>query len=276
VEAGAAAVDVLAGALGGGSAAPVVAAMRAMPGVFDASVAYEAESGGGLLVCEAHVAEGSVGRALDRLTSLLADARSGRIDAAEIGRTRLAFASDRLARRESADGRATDAASSLAHFGRAEAWRDHDARIAATDVGEVRAIARRLLDPATARVIVLAPRIRTVAPRWSPSRAPLPGSSATRTRLPNGLRLLVERDASPVAAVRIVGLGDSSPKRPRLRASRWPGRAPSGAGPAASRRTRSDAPSPTWPAAPARARDDRASRCGSTAPRPFWAPPWSC
>jgi zinc protease len=231
-ESDAAACDVLACTLGGGSAAPVVAQMRTEPGVFGASVEYEAEARGGLLVFEAHVAEGAVQGALDRLTGLVAEAHAGRIDSAEMARARVNLAASRLARHESVDGRATDAASSLAHLGSPEGWRDYDARMAATTPEQVRALAARMLAPDRARLVALAPRVRALAPRWRAGRAPPSRPAVRRVVLDNGLRILFERDASPLCAVQVVGMGGQLAEERDLagRCAAWSRTAAKGAG----------------------------------------------
>lgn len=207
VHADAVAVEVLAYAAGGGSASPVVAALRDLPGVLDASFDYEAEAQGGLLVCEAQVADGHAAEVVPAMTRILASLREGHLDPADSLRARVALAVDRRSRHESADGRAADASFYLAHHGAADAWRAHDAAVGATSHAQVVDAARRYLDPEVAQVVALVPRVRRLRSDWTPS----PRATRTREvqvfRLDNGVRVLVEHDDSAVAAIRVAGVG---------------------------------------------------------------------
>lgn len=226
------AFDVLATALGGGTGSPLVAELSALSGVHSVSIDYEAEVGGGLLVAEVQVSPGAVRSTLERLTGLLAGARAGGIAAADVSQARTSLMAQRLARHQSVDGRAADAGFSLAHAGSLSAWRDYDARIMATDIAEVRALAARVLDPALAQVVALAPGIRELAPKWR-LRAEKPvAMGVVRERLPNGVRILVERDESALAAVRIAGLGGQLGEEPQFagRAAMWASTVARGAG----------------------------------------------
>ncbi len=207
------AVEVLAMAAGGGSASPLVVALRNVPGVLDATFDYEAEAQGGLLVCEAQVVAGRAGEVTRAMTRQLAALRSGELAPADTLRARLNLAVDRRARHESADGRAADACFYLAHHGAADAWRRHDAAISSTTHVEVTTVARRYLDPELAQVLALSPGLRSLRSDWS-VRSPRRRVDAPEVyRLDNGIRVLVERDGSDLAAVRVAGLGGQLAER---------------------------------------------------------------
>ncbi len=209
----AAALEVMVHAAGGGSASPLVASLRSMPGVFDVGLDYEAEAQGGLLVYEAQVAEGRAQAVIDEMSAQVAALRDGRLDDAEVHRARLSLAVDRRGRHQSADGRAADACFSLAHRGRADGWRAYDAAIAAVTRDEALAAARAHFDPANAQVVALVPRLRRLAPGWKPPRAPAAAKLQAFT-LDNGVRVLIEPDASSLASIRVAGLGGQLAERP--------------------------------------------------------------
>ena len=218
----AAAAEVMVHAAGGSSASPLVASLRAMPGVFDVGLDYEAEAQGGLLVYEAQVAEGRAQAVIDEMSSQIAALRAGRLDDAEVHRARLSLAVDRRARHQSADGRAADACFALAHRGRADGWRPYDVAIAAVTRDDALASAREFFDPSRAQVVALVPRLRRLSPGWKAPRARDPEKLKAFT-LDNGVRVLIEPDRSSLASIRVAGLGGQLAERPGAEglASAW-------------------------------------------------------
>ncbi len=206
-EAEAPAFDMLAASLGGSSAAPLLSALRAMPGCFDASVEYEAESRAGLLVFEAHVAPGAEERALNLATETLAGLAAHGLDRGDLARARVSLAAERRFRRQTVDGRAHEACFYQELFGDAQGWRQYDARVAAVTDDTVNALAARVLRAEEAVTVVLTSKRSPLAPNWSPPARPTALPGMIRHRLPGGGTLLVERDDSPIGAIRIVGLG---------------------------------------------------------------------
>ena len=215
--------DLLAASLGGGSSSPVVSALRAMPGCFDASLDYEAESRGGVLVVEAHVAPGAEDRALNLATETLAAITQHGIDRSALARARTSLAAERRFRRQTVDGRAHEACFYRELFGSAAAWKDYDARVAATSDEAVNEAAARVLRPDQSVTVVLGTKSAKLSPSWTaPTRAP-EAAGVLRHLLPGGATVLVERDDSPIGAIRVVGMGGQLNERAARagRASLW-------------------------------------------------------
>lgn len=215
--------DLLAASLGGCSAAPLVSALRAMPGCFDASVEYEAESRAGLLVIEAHVAPGAEDRALNLITETLAGITTHGIHRGDLARARASLAAERRFRRQTVDGRAHEACFYQELFGDPGAWRAYDSRVAAVADEAVNEAARRLLRVEDAAIIALTTKRAKLTPSWvAPARATI-ATGMVRHRLPSGATLLLEPDDSPIGAIRIVGLGGQLAETQRRagRAALW-------------------------------------------------------
>ncbi|GDX82015.1 peptidase M16 [Deltaproteobacteria bacterium] len=215
--------DLLAASLGGCSAAPLVSALRAMPGCFDASVDYEAESRAGLLVIEAHVAPGAEDRALNLITETLAGITTHGIDRGDLARARASLAAERRFRRQTVDGRAHEACFYQELFGDPGAWRSYDARVAAVSDEAVNEAAAGVLRAEEAAIIALTSKRAKLAPSWAPSARSAMPTGMVRHRLASGATLLLEPDESPIGAIRIVGLGGqlSETARRAGRAALW-------------------------------------------------------
>ncbi|MSQ00354.1 MAG: insulinase family protein [Myxococcales bacterium] len=211
------AFDLLTSALGGNSATPLIAALRAHPGCFDANVDFEAESRGGLLVIEAHVAPGKEDAVLDVATGILAAAAAGAIDRGDLARARVGLAAERRFRHQTVDGRAHEACYGAETYGDPEAWRAYDARVAAVSAVQIQELAAEVLRPETALVVALSRRAGSPRPRWAPLHPPATPSGVVRHVLPGGVRVLVERDSGSIGAIRIVGLGGQLAERPGTR-----------------------------------------------------------
>ncbi len=205
--------DVLTSALGGNSATPLVATLRAQPGCFDATVDFEAESRGGLLVVEAHVAPGKEDAVLEVATGILAAAAAGRIDRADLARARVGLAAERRFRQQTVDGRAHEACYGAEIYGDPDAWRAYDARVAAVSDGQVRELAARVLRPETALVVALSRRTSGLSPKWTAAKPDPQPTGVVRHTLPGGVRVLVEPDTGSIGAIRIVGLGGQLAER---------------------------------------------------------------
>ena len=205
--------DVLTAALGGGSASPLVARLRATEGCFDAYLDFDAELRGGLLVMEAHVAAGAEDRVLGVAAEVLAGAAAGGIERAALVRARAGLAAERRFRRQTADGRAHEACFSREVFGEAGAWRDYDVRVAAVSDEAVHSLAGRVLRPEAALTVALTTRKVALTPRWVAPRAPAPDPAVQRHVLDNGVRVLVQPDRSSIGALRVVGLGGQLDER---------------------------------------------------------------
>ncbi len=207
------AFDLLTSALGGNSATPLVAALRAQPGCFDVTVDFEAESRGGLLVLEAHVAPGKEDAVLEVATGFLAAAAAGQIDRADLARARVGLAAERRFRHQTVDGRAHEACYGVETYGDPDSWRAYDARVAAVSDAQVRELAARVLQPESALVVALSRRTAALRPKWAAVPEIAPPSGVVRHTLPGGMRVLVERDQGSIGAIRIVGLGGQLAER---------------------------------------------------------------
>lgn len=197
--------DVLATALGGGSASPLVSTLRALPGCLDVRADYDGEALGGLFIVDAHVAPGAGARTLDAASEVLATAASGGLSRAHIARARADLAAERRFGRQTADGRAHAACYYLEHFGDPGAWRAYDARLAAVTDEAVHDVARTLV-PERAVTLTLGGGGK-VAPPWRPAPRRRPAREVQRHVLPGGMRVLFEEDEGSIAAIRIVGVG---------------------------------------------------------------------
>ncbi len=206
--------DLLAATLGGGSAAPLVVALRELPGCFDGTLDTESEARGGLVVVDAHVAPGAEDAVLEVAASTLAAAAAGRIDRADIARARVGVQAERRFRRQTVDGRAHEACFYREVFGDASAWRAYDQRMAAVTDEEVRALAARMFRPEAALTVALSSRQVRLEPAWRAAPLPARSTGMERIRLRSGATLLVEPDEGNVAALRIVGLGGQLAERP--------------------------------------------------------------
>lgn len=224
--------DLLAASLGGCSAAPLVSALRAMPGCFDASVEYEAESRAGLLVIEAHVAPGAEDRALELITTTLAGLTTHGIDRGDLARARASLAAERRFRRQTVDGRAHEACFYQELFGDPGAWRVYDAQVAAVTDEAVNEAAARVLRAEEAAIIALTSKRARLTPSWAPPARPSAARGMVRHRLASGATLLLEPDDGPIGAIRIVGLGGQLSETPRRagRAGLWTRTAARGGG----------------------------------------------
>jgi zinc protease len=197
--------EVLATAVGGSSAAPLIATLRVLPGCLDVRADYDGEAQGGLFVVDAHVTPGAGGRVLDAASDVLATAASGGLHRGDIARARAGLAAERRFGRQTADGRAHAACYYREHFGHADAWRAYDTRIAAVTDAAVHEAAKALA-PAHAVTLTLGSAGRA-APSWRPSARVAPPPEVRRHVLPGGMRVLLEPDEGAIAAVRIVGIG---------------------------------------------------------------------
>lgn len=226
------AYDVLTAALGGSSAAPLVTALRAETGCFDASLDFEAEARGGLLVLDAHVAAGAEDRVLETASESLAHAAAHGLARADLSRARVGLAAERRFRRQTVDGRAHEACFCQEVYGDPHAWREYDARVAAVPDEAVMALAARVLRKENAVTVALSTRKVALAPGWAAGVRPPQPVGMQRHVLPNGVRVLVEADPSPIGALRVVGLGGQLSERPGAqgRAGLWTRTVARGAG----------------------------------------------
>lgn len=213
--------DVMAAALGGGSASPLVSTLRALPGCLDVRADYDGEALGGLFVVDAHVSPDAGSRTLDAASEVLAAAAQGGLSRADLARARADLAAERRFGRQTVDGRAHAACYYLEHFGDPNAWRAYDARIAAVSDEDVHAAARNLV-PERAVTLTLGAAGK-VAPAWRPAPRARPPAGVRREVLPGGMRVLLEQDEGSIAAIRIVGLGGQLTERRGLagRAALW-------------------------------------------------------
>ncbi len=213
--------DVLATALGGGTASPLVSTLRVLPGCLDVRAEYDGEALGGLFVMDAHVTPGAGARTLEAAADVLATAAAGGLSRADMARARVGLAAERRFGRQTADGRAHAACFYFEHFGDPEAWRGYDARLAAVTDEAVHAAARSLA-PERAVTLTLGGGAKA-RPAWRPRPTTDARREVQRHILPGGMRVLLEPDEGSIAAVRIAGVGGQLVETRRLagRSAMW-------------------------------------------------------
>ncbi len=206
------ALDALAMILGGGASAPLDTRLRREQAVcLGASASVQPEADGGVLAISLDVPDGLLAGAMEGLAGVLQTVRAG-IGRAELARAKAQILADRVYAREGVDGRANQIVFHDRRFGDVDAARRFDAAVAGLDVAAVVAEAQ-LLDLERACVVVLEPKGRRPRPRAvTPVARPVVGSRTFT--LDNGLRVLLQPDASELVAVRIVGVGGHLLARP--------------------------------------------------------------
>jgi zinc protease len=208
----AAALDVLATALGDGAASLLTTRLQ-----FESSVATDIWASaslrryGGALSFGFAPQEGQTAAAIEQaLDEIYSVARRG-LPAALVSRAKDALLADALFSTETVDGRAYDHAFYLARFGDArgrERWRREVAAVSAEDI---RRVAQAWLRHDACQVSVLdgkakQPRLEEALRRSAPpARQRRPGP--TRHVAPNGAVLIVLPDAGELVAVQALGLG---------------------------------------------------------------------
>lgn len=230
-------LDTLAILLGGGASAPLDTRLRRELGVcLSASASLQSEADGGVFVISLDVADGKLVQAIEGLRGVLTTVQAG-VGPAELARAKAQILADRVYSRESVEGRAHQIVFHDRRFGDITAGRRYDAAVAGLDAATVTDQAR-LLDMDAACMVVLEPKTkRRPAPvatgphggRTHPENParPAPAVLLQHARrsvtLENGTRILLQPDASELAAVRVVGVGGHLLARPSSagRVSAW-------------------------------------------------------
>ena len=235
----AAALEVLAAALGQGAAAELPEALELRAGVASDSWASLAQQRvAGLLDMGFHT--GETGAALEVLVPLVRRVHRRGIDGERVMRAQRGLLADQLFATESVETRASDAAWYQASFGSAAAQDAHRRAVAAVTPLDVRRVAAHYLDPKRMSMVVVdAEAPSTVlheawrqlqAPSQPVARRPRP---ATERRTIAGIDTVVLADPSPVAALRVLATGGQlvEPDRQAGLARAWSLSVTRGAGP---------------------------------------------
>ncbi|RMH41381.1 MAG: insulinase family protein [Deltaproteobacteria bacterium] len=228
-----AALDVLAVVLGQGESSRLTARVRRARELATSAYAYaHSLRDPGLFVVGMTVPPTTIGAALDEALVQVFRLAIEPIGDAEIDKARRVIEADAIYQEETAQGAARKLGFYERVAGRAEFEREYLDRVARTTASDVRAAAARYLRPDNATVAALLPsggrlatargrdarRARLIAAvgkaaaRAAKSYAPPApiafASGVVRDVLPNGLRVIVRRDATvPIVAMRAVWLG---------------------------------------------------------------------
>ncbi len=215
----AAAIDLLASALGDGPSAPLSERLRhRLDLVTGTWAALEVDRDGGLLAIGLTAREGRLLDAARALGGLLEEVRRGGLDARSLRRTRATIRADRLRETETVDGRAFRHAWYTAYHGDPEASRRMEAALMALRPYHVAAAARRYLDPERCVIGVMssATTPEAVASALAAGRSAAssratqrpPQSELSRFTMDNGLRVVVRPDPeAELVALSLVGVG---------------------------------------------------------------------
>lgn len=205
-----AALDVLVATLGGGAAARLTVRLELDEGV--ASIVSADASrwrAGGMISIgfQCGETETAIRSTLDEIARVRAHGPTG----AEVTRARDGIIADILFAGETSDGVAADLAWSLARTGAVDATQKARAAVATVTPRQVRDAARRWLDPAAARVVVL-DRELSKAALTRAAKPPPPRATAAPTGLPvhaqiGPVQVAVLPDESELVAVQLVCFG---------------------------------------------------------------------
>jgi len=208
------ALDVLSAALGDGVASVFPMRLQIREGLAsDIGTSLSARTGGGDLALGFLPREGQTGAAISAaLDEATAVALRG-LDGAQVARARDTCLADFLFGAETVDGIAHEAAWYTARMGDPDAREAYRASIAAVTTEQVRRVARSWLSPDRCIVVALDRHLppakleQRVGEKRVDAGAIVPSLQPIHTVLSNGTTLWVLPDDTPVAAVRVAGLG---------------------------------------------------------------------
>ena len=212
----AAALDVLAGMLGGSPASVLGANLQhGRQLAVDTWAVCECERDAGLLVLGLSPLRGRLADVAEAASTLVAEVRAGHhLDRAGMERAKAQIIAARLFGEESVESRAMDRAWYAAFTGDAGGGDRYAARVDAVSLQDVRRVAATVLQPGPLVLGALLPRGEVSAKdlrkrvRSPVVRAPKPPVAIRREVLPDGMTLVVEPvEHSKVVAMRLVGLG---------------------------------------------------------------------
>ncbi len=231
------ALEVLAELLGGGTSSLLYGELKLRARLVTdawASASWDRDGGTLTVGCAPHT--GRIRPAVEALAQQLARVAIGEVGLDAVRRARTALVASRLFERETVDGRAHLVAWHEVFHGDPAAALRHEQALAAVGLDDLRRVAARVLDRRRCVAGLLTPdggpsrlelrhllRALPRPPRRARRAAP-PSPAVQKRVLDSGLTLIADPvPGSPVAALRLVGLGGQLLERPRTggRAAAW-------------------------------------------------------